>query len=205
MRRSFYLTPMLLPLLREMPAGSLGVDLTCRAVQAVTVGKRSPAALRRLSAVMHCRAWRAGGACGCSHRHCVDRHVVAGRGQRQRGAGSAAGRQPAVIACLPLTSRALPLRRLPALGTPRLLPLSPFFASIGGPWPNGRVGTPWLLPCSSPDCPKTTPRKLPVYIVSVTRSWGTEKPTAPGLSASPQAWRTSCMPSSACLPRPATA
>ncbi|KAI3429787.1 hypothetical protein D9Q98_010100 [Chlorella vulgaris] len=35
---AFYLTPMLLPLLREMPAGSVGVDLTCRAVQIVTAG-----------------------------------------------------------------------------------------------------------------------------------------------------------------------
>ncbi|KAL4422426.1 hypothetical protein ABPG75_008623 [Micractinium tetrahymenae] len=35
---AFYLTPMLLPLLREMPAGGLGVDLTCHAVQVVTIG-----------------------------------------------------------------------------------------------------------------------------------------------------------------------
>jgi len=36
---AFYLTPMLLPLLREMPPGKLGVDLTCRAVQFVTAGE----------------------------------------------------------------------------------------------------------------------------------------------------------------------
>lgn len=36
--RSFYLTPMLLPLLREMPAGKVGVDVTCTALQVVTVG-----------------------------------------------------------------------------------------------------------------------------------------------------------------------
>ncbi len=34
----FYLTPMLLPLLREMPAGKVGVDVTCKALQVVTVG-----------------------------------------------------------------------------------------------------------------------------------------------------------------------
>lgn len=38
-RCSFYLTPMLLPLLKEMPVGKMGVDLTCRAVQVVTVGE----------------------------------------------------------------------------------------------------------------------------------------------------------------------
>lgn len=37
---SFYLTPMLLPLLREMPAGRVGVDVTCKALQVVTVGAR---------------------------------------------------------------------------------------------------------------------------------------------------------------------
>ncbi|PRW60760.1 amino acid transporter [Chlorella sorokiniana] len=35
---AFYLTPMLLPLLREMPAGKVGVDVTCTALQVVTVG-----------------------------------------------------------------------------------------------------------------------------------------------------------------------
>lgn len=34
----FYVQPMLLPLLKEMPAGQLGVDLTCRATQLVTMG-----------------------------------------------------------------------------------------------------------------------------------------------------------------------
>ena len=38
---SFYLTPLLLPLLREMPAGKLGVDLTCSALQLVTLGERA--------------------------------------------------------------------------------------------------------------------------------------------------------------------
>lgn len=36
----FYLTPMLLPLLREMPAGKVGVDVTCKALQVVTVGAK---------------------------------------------------------------------------------------------------------------------------------------------------------------------
>lgn len=53
--RSFYLTPMLLPLLREMPAGSLGVDLTCRAVQVVTVGEAAGPGQRWVAAG---RAWR---------------------------------------------------------------------------------------------------------------------------------------------------
>lgn len=35
----FYVQPMLLPLLKEMPAGQLGVDLTCRATQLVTMGE----------------------------------------------------------------------------------------------------------------------------------------------------------------------
>ena len=35
---------MLLPLLSEMPAGKLGVDLTCRAVQVVTLGEPAGAA-----------------------------------------------------------------------------------------------------------------------------------------------------------------
>lgn len=34
---SFYVQPMLLPLLSEMPAGKVGVDLTCTAVQWVTM------------------------------------------------------------------------------------------------------------------------------------------------------------------------
>lgn len=35
---AFYLQPLLLPLLREMPAGRRGVDLTARATQVVTLG-----------------------------------------------------------------------------------------------------------------------------------------------------------------------
>ena len=35
---AFYLQPLLLPLLKEMPAGRAGVDITVRATQLVTMG-----------------------------------------------------------------------------------------------------------------------------------------------------------------------
>jgi sodium-coupled neutral amino acid transporter 11 len=45
---AFYLQPMLLPMLREMPAGKAGVDLTCRATQLVTTGVSELRPIRHL-------------------------------------------------------------------------------------------------------------------------------------------------------------
>ena len=84
---AFYVQPMLMPLLHEMPAGQLGVRLMCRAVRVVTLGacvKLTPSPLpvaqfnigqRWLAHCVH-RAWLCIGYCKCALDGCLPAGVA---------------------------------------------------------------------------------------------------------------------------------
>lgn len=103
---AFYLTPMLLPLLREMPAGSVGVDLTCRAVQIVTAGAWMPDWLHGGL------TWLPVGGAACSAQVGAgcSRSAWQGLAPATAAEGSNTGSAAAVPARLKLSSSLVPLR-----------------------------------------------------------------------------------------------